>query len=118
VSADPSSKGHRSPGAGAIVAAQPQFAGAARFVVNLSSEPLTRAEAHAQLLDHVGHLTCLRLPEVCRRVGLGETALRQMMMRGEFPPPFKLGVRAVGWLASDVDNWIAHRAARRVMFKP
>jgi prophage regulatory protein len=61
-----------------------------------------------------GH-RCLRLGEVIVRVGLGETALRQMMARNEFPPSFKIGVRAVAWLETDIDEWIALRAARRVI---
>jgi prophage regulatory protein len=61
---------------------------------------------------------CLRLAQVIERIGIKETALRQMMARGEFPPPFKIGIRAVAWLQSDVDRWIEERAARRVQFKP
>jgi hypothetical protein len=56
---------------------------------------MTRSSAHAQLLEHVG-FRVLRMREVCCRVGLGETCIRKMMARGEFPPQFKLGVRAVG----------------------
>jgi prophage regulatory protein len=52
------------------------------------------------------------------RVGMRETALRQMMARGQFPAPFKIGARAVAWLEADVDAWIAERAARRIIFKP
>jgi prophage regulatory protein len=65
----------------------------------------------------LGDQRCLRLNEVCARVGLGETCIRNMVERGEFPPPFKLGTRAVAWLSSDIDSWIASRATRRVMFK-
>jgi prophage regulatory protein len=60
---------------------------------------------------------CLRLNEVCARVGLGETAIREMVKIGAFPAPFKIGQRAIAWLDDDVTAWIAHRAARRVMFK-
>jgi prophage regulatory protein len=55
----------------------------------------------------------LRIAEVCARVGLGETCLRKLMAQGQFPTHFKLGVRAVGFLESDIDQWIAARAARR-----
>jgi prophage regulatory protein len=69
----------------------------------------------------VGHppngYRCLRLSVVCDKTGLGETALRQMIGRGQFPAPFKIGQRAIAWLESDVDAWIADRAARRLMFK-
>jgi prophage regulatory protein len=60
----------------------------------------------------------LRLDAVCDRTGLKETAIREMVKLGQFPAPFKLGARAIAWLECDIDAWIAHRAARRVMFKP
>jgi prophage regulatory protein len=60
---------------------------------------------------------CLRLNEVCALVGLKESALRQMMARGDFPSPFKLSARAVAWLEADIDAWITLRSQRRVMFK-
>jgi prophage regulatory protein len=57
------------------------------------------------------------LAQVIERIGIKETALRQMMARGDFPAPFKIGVRAVAWLESDVTEWIEARAARRVQFQ-
>jgi prophage regulatory protein len=62
-------------------------------------------------------MRALRMSEVCARTGLGETCIRTMIARGEFPAPFRLGQRAIAWLESDVDAWIAARAARRVKFK-
>jgi prophage regulatory protein len=56
------------------------------------------------------------MAEVCDRVGLGETCIRSMMERGDFPRPFRIGQRAVAFLETDVDRWIADRAAKRVMF--
>jgi hypothetical protein len=31
---------------------------------------------------------------------------------GTFPQPVKLGARAIGWILSDVENWIASKARR------
>jgi prophage regulatory protein len=28
------------------------------------------------------------------------------MQKGKFPEPVSLGLRAVGWLESDIDDWI------------
>jgi prophage regulatory protein len=53
--------------------------------------------------------TILRRPAVEALVGLRKTALYAMIARGEFPPPLRLGRRAVGWRASDVEAWIAAR---------
>ena len=51
----------------------------------------------------------LRLPAVLERVGIGKTGLYGLISRGEFPPPIKLSVRAVGWCEADVEQWINAR---------
>jgi prophage regulatory protein len=35
------------------------------------------------------------------------------MERGTFPKPVSIGAQAVGWLAHEVDAWIADRIAAR-----
>ncbi|MGH8479124.1 MAG: helix-turn-helix transcriptional regulator [Gammaproteobacteria bacterium] len=51
----------------------------------------------------------LRLPAVAARVGFGRSTLYAMIKRGEFPKPIALGSRAVAWVSSEVDAWIARR---------
>ena len=53
--------------------------------------------------------TILRRRQVEQRTGLARSTLYQYMQDGMFPKPVRLGPRAVGWLASDVDAWIASR---------
>ena len=53
----------------------------------------------------------LRLPEVKSQTGLSRSAIYQRIAEGLFPKQFNLGGRAVGWLSSDVDNWIKERLA-------
>ena len=53
----------------------------------------------------------LRLPDVIERVGYSRPSIYLKMSRGEFPRPINLGPRAVGWLESDIDNWISERVA-------
>jgi prophage regulatory protein len=53
--------------------------------------------------------TILRLPRVKERCGLGRASIYAGVKNGTFPAPFKLGERAVGWLASSVDAWIQSR---------
>ena len=50
--------------------------------------------------------TVWRLPEVVRRTGLSRSTIYEMVSREGFPRQVKLGRRAVGWLANDVDEWI------------
>jgi prophage regulatory protein len=51
----------------------------------------------------------LRLPDVMSRVGLRRASIYLHMTKGSFPKPITLGARAVGWLESDIDGWIAAR---------
>ena len=55
----------------------------------------------------------LRLPEVERRVGLKTSLIYEMMRDGEFPKPYSLGRRAVGWLEDEIDGWMDQRIAAR-----
>lgn len=50
--------------------------------------------------------TLLRLPEVEAIVGLKKSKLYLLIQEGDFPPPIRLGKRAVRWKASVVDAWI------------
>ena len=51
----------------------------------------------------------LRLTEVKKRVGLSRSSIYAAISAGTFPAQVRLGVRAVGWLAADVESWIATR---------
>ncbi|MHA7833476.1 MAG: helix-turn-helix transcriptional regulator [Algiphilus sp.] len=55
----------------------------------------------------------IRLPEVQARVGMSRSAIYAAAARGDFPRPFKLGPRASGWLADEVDAWLRSRVAVR-----
>jgi prophage regulatory protein len=55
----------------------------------------------------------LRLPAVKDRAGLSRSTIYLGIATGTFPQPIKLGVRAVGWLESDIDAWIAARVEQR-----
>lgn len=51
----------------------------------------------------------LRLPDVKHQVGLGRSAIYGKIKAGEFPKPYPLGPRAVGWLSDDISRWIDSR---------
>ena len=57
--------------------------------------------------------TIWRLPQVMRRTGLSRSTIYEMIGRGEFPQQVRLGRRAVGWIAADVDEWISAKANLR-----
>lgn len=53
----------------------------------------------------------LRLPDVMRQTGLRRAAIYARIREGIFPPPVKIGKRAVAWPESEVQKWIAELIA-------
>ena len=61
----------------------------------------------------------LRLSSVKARTGLSRSTVYRRVKDGHFPAPIPLGGRSIGWLDSDIDNWIDQqtRARRDAMRK-
>ncbi len=55
----------------------------------------------------------LRLPEVISRTGRSRSRIYSDLQTGSFPRPINIGPRAVAWVESEVDQWIAARIAER-----
>lgn len=55
------------------------------------------------------HSRVLRLKEVCKVTGLGRSFIYQLQAEKQFPRSIKIGVRAVGWIESEVREWIDAR---------
>ncbi len=53
----------------------------------------------------------LRLPIVKDRTGLSRSTIYLKISNGTFPKQIKLGERAVGWLDSDIEQWIDEKIA-------
>lgn len=51
----------------------------------------------------------LRLPKVKSRVDLSRSSIYSFIKQGKFPEPISLGDRAVGWLESEIDDWLAEK---------
>lgn len=51
----------------------------------------------------------LRLPAVKARVGLGRSTIDRRMKLGEFPKSIPIGGGLVGWVESDIEEWIQQR---------
>lgn len=51
----------------------------------------------------------LRRRQVQARTGLARSTIYQYIKAGVFPKPIPLGARAVGWIESEVSDWIAER---------
>lgn len=53
--------------------------------------------------------TIIRLPQVKQRTGLSRSTIYSLIKAGQFKAPIALGARAVGWLESDVSEFIETR---------
>ena len=53
----------------------------------------------------------LRLPAVKMRTGLSRSSIYLRIAQGTFPAPVSLGARAVGWVKSEVEDWLARQIA-------
>lgn len=54
-------------------------------------------------------LSILRRKQVQARTGLARSTIYLYIKVGLFPKPVSLGPRAVGWIESEVSDWIAKR---------
>ncbi len=55
----------------------------------------------------------LRRPEVEKRTGYKRSTIYWLIQVGVFPAPVKIGLRASGWIESEVDEYIANRIKAR-----
>lgn len=55
----------------------------------------------------------LRRGEVEQRTGFKRAHIYTLMRSGKFPKAVRLGVRAVGWDSSEIDEWIESRLKAR-----
>ena len=51
----------------------------------------------------------IRLPAVKEKTGLSRSSIYLRMSKAEFPKSISLGDRAIGWLESDIEQWIDER---------
>ncbi|WP_376786580.1 MULTISPECIES: helix-turn-helix transcriptional regulator [Comamonas] len=59
----------------------------------------------------------LRIKQVLDKCGLGKTTLYKLINAKTFPQPVALGERAVGWVESEIELWIAARVHERDLSK-
>lgn len=56
-----------------------------------------------------------KLKELMSLLGVSRWMIDEMIDRGEFPQPLKLGKRSRRWLVSDVESWLRQRQERGTM---
>lgn len=86
----------------------------ARVEALLESLAKVDADTHMRVqrvdLSEASSTTTLRLTEVKKKTGLSRATIYAQQTQGVFPPSISLGVRAVGWIESEVDAVLAARA--------
>lgn len=55
----------------------------------------------------------MRLRQVEETTGLKKTAIYARITEGRFPQPVNLDGKAVGWVESEIQDWLAERVAAR-----
>ena len=51
----------------------------------------------------------LRLPAVISKTGIARSTIYVKIAKQKFPQPIQLGSRSVGWLETEVDQWLDQR---------
>ena len=51
-------------------------------------------------------IAILRWPEVAKRVPISRSGAHCLAAQGKFPKPIKIGLRASGWIESEIDEWL------------
>jgi prophage regulatory protein len=74
--------------------------------ISESDQPAVQAESS------LGEARLIRLPAVQERVGMGRTALYELIKAGKFPRPVKVGA-ASAWIDIEITRWIEQLAASR-----
>ena len=54
----------------------------------------------------------LRRPQVEARTGLSRSTIYAKISTNAFPKSVRLGVRAVGWIESEIDSWLVAQINR------
>jgi prophage regulatory protein len=82
----------------------------------IDNSPLNPPPAHMSdaVMDPVAtipspRVQILRLPQVCKTTGLCRSLLYQLEAEDLFPKRVRLTARAVGWIESEVQSWLASR---------
>ncbi len=55
----------------------------------------------------------LRLPQVIEITGMSKTTIYRWINKNEFPKPINLSNASVGWLDTDINDWIQSRVKIR-----
>jgi prophage regulatory protein len=55
----------------------------------------------------------IRMPQTVQKTGLSRSTIYLLEARGDFPKKINLSPRTMGFMESEVDTWLADKAASR-----
>lgn len=55
--------------------------------------------------------------DVIHLTGLSKSTIYMYIRDSKFPSPVKIGVRRVGWLESEISNWLQDKVSKRTSIK-
>lgn len=58
-------------------------------------------------------LSILRRKQVEERTKISRTRIYERIKAGTFPAPIRIGPKSVGWVESEINEWLAARIADR-----
>jgi len=56
----------------------------------------------------------LRRSEVEAKTGFKRSHIYNLMKEDKFPKAIRLGIRAIGWDSTEIEQWIAERLQQRI----
>ena len=59
----------------------------------------------------------IRIREVCQKVGLSRASVLRKSREGTFPIPINVGVKAMGFIEEEVEQWLQEQAQKRNLTK-
>jgi prophage regulatory protein len=57
-------------------------------------------------------LSILRRKQVEARIGLSRSTIYERIKAGTFPAPISLGAKSVGWIESEIDDWLSSQVEK------
>jgi prophage regulatory protein len=55
----------------------------------------------------------IRLPQAIQKTGLSRSTIYSLISRGEFPQKIQLSTRSIGFLESEVNDWVTSKVSQR-----
>lgn len=59
-------------------------------------------------------MNAIRIKQVALKVGLGQSTIYRMIAEGRFPKPFEIASKRNAWIESDIDDWLAEKAGKKL----